>query len=102
MKKMTCGLLLIRALKFRTCTHKIAQKANKVLEVINCSFKYLNPDIMCLLYPNPHLDYACNAWNPYLLQDMCTIEKIQCRVTKLISSFKQYSYYERLSLLNPQ
>ena len=47
----------------------------------------------------PHLDYTSNIWNPYLLEDMRTIEKIQRRATKLIPLFKQYSYYERLSAL---
>lgn len=32
---------------------------------------------------NPNLDYACNVWNPYLSQDMCTIEKLQRRAPNL-------------------
>ena len=38
--------------------------------------------------------------NPYLLEDMRTIEKIQRRATKLIPSIKQCTYQERLSALN--
>ena len=91
--------------KFRSHIHihKIVQKANKFLGVISRTFKYLDPDIMRLLYTSlvrPHLDYASNIWNPYLLEDMRTIEKIQRRATKLIPLFKQYSYYERLFALN--
>ena len=89
--------------KFRSHIHKIVRKANKVLGVISHTFKYLDPDIMRLLFTSlvhPHLDYASNIWNPYLLEDMRTIEKIQRRATKLIPLFKQYSYYERLSALN--
>ena len=58
---------------------------------------------MHLLYTSlvcPHLDYASNIWNPYLLEDMRTIEKLQRRATKLIPSLKQCTYQERLSALN--
>ena len=58
---------------------------------------------MRLLYTSlvrPHLDYASNIWNPYLLEDMHTIEKLQRRATKLIPSLKQCTYQERLSALN--
>ena len=67
-----------RDFKFRSHIHKTVQKVNKVLGVINWTFKYLDPNIMRLLYTSlvrPHLDYACNIWNPYLLEDMHTIEK---------------------------
>ena len=86
-----------------TFIRKMVQKANKVLGVINRTFKYLDPNIMRLLYTSlarPHLDYASNIWNPYLLEDMCTIEKLQRRATKLIPSLKQCTYKERLSALN--
>ena len=89
--------------KFKSHIHKMVQKANKVLGVINQTFKYLDPNIMHLLYTSlvrPHLDYASNIWNPYLLEDMHTIEKLQRRATKLIPSLKQCIYQERLSALN--
>ena len=88
--------------KFRSHIHKIVQKANKILDIIKCTFKYFEPNIIRLLYTSlvrPQLDYANNIWNPHLLEDTCTIEKIQRRATKLIPSFKQYSYHERLSIV---
>ena len=97
------GIMFSRNFKFKSHIHKMVQKANKVLGVINRTFKYLDPNIMHLLYTSlvrPHLDYASNIWNPYLLEDMCTIEKLQRRATKLIPSLKQCTYQERLSALN--
>ena len=85
------GITFSRDFKFKSHIHKIVRKANKVLGVISRTFKYLDPDIMRLLYTSlvrPHLDYASNIWNPYLLEDMRTIEKIQRRATKLIPLFK--------------
>ena len=92
------GIMFSCDFKFRSHIHKMVQKANKVLGVINQTFKYLDPNIMCLLYTSlvhPHLDYASNIWNPYLLEDMRTIEKIQRRATKLIPSLKQCTYVSR-------
>ena len=97
------GIMFSRNFKFKSHIHKMVQKANKVLGVTNRTFKYLDPNIMRLLYTSlvrPHLDYASNIWNPYLLEDMRTIEKLQRRATKLIPSLKQYTYQERLSALN--
>ena len=88
--------------KFRSHIHKMVQKANKILGVINRIFKYLDPNIMRLLYTSlvrPHLDYASNIWNPYLLEDMRTIEKIQRRATKLIPSIKLKKDYLLLTYL---
>ena len=85
-----------RNFKFRSHIHKMVQKANKVLGVINQTFKYLDPNIMHLLCTSLVRPHACNIWNPYLLEDMRTIEKIQRRATSL----KQCTYQERLSALN--
>ena len=55
------GITLSRDFKFKTHIHKIVQKANRVLGDIKCTFKYLDPNIMYLLYTSlvhPHLDYA--------------------------------------------
>ena len=74
-----------RDFKFRSHIYKIAQKGNKVLVIIKCTFKYLEPNIMRLLYGTPI----------YILEDMQTTEKIQRKAIKLIPSLKQYCYDER-------
>ena len=54
------GIMFSRNVKFRSHIHKMVQKANKVLGVINQTFKYQDPNIMRLLYTSlvhPHLDY---------------------------------------------
>ena len=87
-------------LKFKSYIHKTAWSANRVLGVIYRTFKCLDSNMMRQLYTSlvrPHLDFASNIWNPYLLQGM---QKIQRRATKLIPSFKEYTYYERLSTIN--
>ena len=48
----------------------------------------------------PHLEYAVHAWNPYFSKDKDVLEKVHRRATRLISSFKDIPYHERLRLLN--
>ena len=48
-----------------------------------------------------HLEYANSVWNPYHVQDIEALEKVQKtekRATKLISSLKHNSYEERLRI----
>ena len=40
------GIMFSRNFKFKSHIHKMVQKANKVLGVINRTFKYLDPNIM--------------------------------------------------------
>ena len=47
----------------------------------------------------PHLDYAIQAWCPYLEKDKKKLEKVQARATKLIPSIQHLPYEERLAKL---
>jgi len=50
----------------------------------------------------PHLEYAIQAWCPYLKGDIEYLEKVQRRATKLIglSGYSKLSYEQRLRKLN--
>src|SRR3989442_548100 len=55
--------------------------------------------MMLALYKSlvrPHLDYCIQAWRPYLIKDVDSIEKVQRRATKMIEGLKNLSYEERL------
>ena len=84
-KENNLGITFTHGFKFRSHVYKIAQKVNKVLSIIKRTFKYLEPNIMCLLHGTPI----------YVLEAMLTIEKIQRKAIKCIPSLKQYSYNER-------
>ena len=67
------SITFTRNLKFRTHIYKIAQKSNKVLGIIKSTFKYLELNIMKLLYRSlvcPHLDYASNISTVEILQKL--------------------------------
>ena len=50
----------------------------------------LNSEILTNLYKalvGTHLEYANQAWNPYLKKDKTTIENIQRRATNLFQAY---------------
>jgi len=76
-----------------------------MLGIIKRNFRDIKHDafIMLLLYKSlvtSHLEYANSVWNPYHVQDIEALEKVQKRATKLISSLKHNSYEERLRILH--
>jgi len=82
-------------------SHKI-NKAYSILGIIKRNFIYTDHTSFLLLYKSmirPHLEYANSVWCPYQKRDIKEVEKVQKRATKLIISFKNMSYTDRLSRL---
>ena len=70
--------------------------------LIRRHFKFLHKDIVVRLYKQmvrPHLEYAVQAWNPFLAKDRIVLESVQRRATKLVSSISSLSYEQRLTYL---
>ena len=97
------GVYLDSSLKpSRQCVES-ARRANWILGLIRRHFKFLHKDVVVRLYKQlvrPHLEYAVQAWNPFLAKDMIVLERVQRRATKLISSLSSLSYEQRLVHLN--
>ena len=47
-----------------------------------------------------HLEYANSLWNPYQKQDIKALEKVQMRVTRLVTALHDKLYQERLRTLD--
>ena len=45
------------------------------------------------------MEYAVQAWSPYLKKDIECLEKVQRRATKLVKGFRKLSYEQRLHKL---
>ena len=45
-------------------------------------------------FETPHLEYAVQAWSPYLEQNIETLEKVKRRAAKIISCMEKLSYEE--------
>ena len=90
-------------LKFSKHISKITRKTNSVVGIIKQSFSCLDKAMFRTLYVSmvrPHLEYASQIWNPHLIRDIQTLEKVQRRATKLVPELQHLSYDDRISALN--
>jgi len=66
---------------------KAASKANRILGMVSRQFK----NCFLILYKGfvtPHLEYAIQAWSPYLRGNIDRLKKVRQRATRLISGYK--------------
>ena len=50
-------------------------------------------------FVRPHLEYASSVWCPYYASDICKIEKVQRKATKLSNELRRRPYNARLQRL---
>ncbi|MBY0580626.1 MAG: reverse transcriptase family protein [Rickettsiales bacterium] len=96
------GIMVQSDLKWHSQVDSVTSKANGMLGTIKRSFKYLDVNIVKMLYTafiRPHLEFAVQAWSPFLKQDIDKIEKIQKRATKLAPTIRKLSYEARLNIM---
>jgi len=70
--------------------------------MVRRNFKRLDVEGFRIIYKGyirPHLEYCIQAWSPFLVKDELVLENVQCRATKLVHGFKNFSYEERLQIL---
>ena len=66
------------------------------------NFRRLDGEDFLLLYKTyirPHIEYCVQAWSPYLVKDIDTLERVQKAATNLVPSLKKFNYQERLNIL---
>jgi hypothetical protein len=98
----TLGVVVTDNLKASVQCVAAAKKANSVLGQIRKHFSFLNLDTMRILYTvfvRPHLEFAIQAWNPYLARDICILESVQRRATRLLPELRSLDYEVRLRRL---
>jgi len=80
----------------------ISEKINKAFQMIGIitrNFSDIDETTFLLLYKTmvrSHLEFASCVWNPYKINQIKNLEKVQKRATKLIKSCKSLSYRNRL------
>ena len=75
-----------------------AKKANQVLGQMARAFSYRDTTWvrMYTTYVRPHLEYAVQAWSPWLKADIDCLEDVQRRAIKMVSGLHSSSYLDRL------
>ena len=99
------GIIVAQNLKSSVHVSSVVVKANSRLGIIKRNFSVLTKDILLPLYLSlvcPILDYGAQAWSPYLVRDIQTIERVQRRATKLVPGLAQLPYEERCRHLGLQ
>ena len=97
------GVHIDSKLNFTTHCQEKVNKANRILGYIRHTFKHLDKDSFLLLYKSlvrPHLEFASTIWSPKYKYNIDSIERVQRRATKLISTLRELPYNERLKRLN--
>jgi ribonuclease P/MRP protein subunit RPP40 len=96
-------VLVSNDLKWTEQVRVAAAKANKSLRILASAFKNKTKEswkwIYCA-YVQPHLEFAIQAWCPYLQKDIQALEQVQRRATKMTPELRYKPYKERLQALN--
>lgn len=96
------GVLISNDLKWESQVKAAAARANRAFGIYKRVFQSRSPRLWQILfktYIRPHLEFAIQAWSPYLEKEIEVLEKVQRRVTKHIQGLSNLSYEERLKVL---
>ena len=77
-------------------------KGNKLTGLVSRTFLRITPKSFHKLYKSlirPNLEYRNIIWYPRFKKDIDSIERVQKRATKLVSTVRHLPYYERLEAL---
>ena len=94
------GIIMNDSLKFSEQCNSVVKGANSILGLIRRTIKNKSKRIITQLYKTlvrPKLEYCVQAWRPHLQKDICAIERVQHRATKMIKEIKALTYEERLA-----
>ena len=97
------GVQIDHQLKFHEHTASVLKKCKSIVAVIKRSFICLNRRLITMLYKaliRPVLEYGNSVWGPSYMGDKVALEKLQRRVTKMVTGLSHTHYPDRLKHLN--
>ena len=84
-------VIIDKDLKFQRHIAKSVKKANRKLGLIRRSFSCLDKEIFTNLYKSivrPNIEYGCTIWSVINKKKAITLENVQRRARKLVSSIR--------------
>lgn len=94
------GVYLSADLSWTKHVDAITAKANRVLNFIKRNFKMAPTNIKELLYVTnvrPILEYACPAWDPYYVNLISKLERVQNRAARFVAN--NYKFCSSITVL---
>jgi hypothetical protein len=95
------GVIIHKSVKPSRHCAEAAKKGNMVLGQMARAFTYRDKTWVRLYttYVRPHLEYAVQAWCPWLQADVECLEKVQRRAVNMVSGLQSTTYEDRLKEL---
>ena len=94
------GVIISNDLKPSQQCAAAAKKANITLGRMARAVSYRNKSVWLRLYQiyvRPQLEYAIQAWRPWLSKDIEVLERVQRRAVRMTSGLKGKNYEEKLA-----
>ena len=102
-KERDIGVTVSKNLRPGPQCEKVARVAKAVLKQIKSTFHYRDRHIfrsLYIQYVRPHLEYAVQAWAPWMLGDIACLEKVQEKAVRMVTGLQGKTYEDRLIELN--
>ena len=96
------GVLVDENLNWKVHISTISKKCRQLCAWALSVFHTREKTTMLTLYKSlirPKLEYGCEVFNPYQIQEVVELEKVQRTFTSRISGMQRYNYWERLKVL---
>ena len=97
------GIVVANNLKFGSHINKMATECSRLVYLIFSAFKSRSHSFLLQTYKTfvlPKLEYNSEIWNPFLLQDIDKLERVQKLFTRKLPGLQTVNYSERLKILN--
>ncbi|BHF57088.1 hypothetical protein SprV_0100002900 [Sparganum proliferum] len=97
------GVLMTSSLKPSSQCQRAAKSAIRVLFALRRGFVQIDKKLFGKTYGTfvrSHLEYAVQAWRPWLKKDYQRLERVQAMATKMVKNLHHLPYESRLTELN--